>query len=941
MEAEEALAELTNQAHPSAPPAGAKPQMHGSLPPQTLPPETQAGATQAGVTQTQGAFMSTQQEQELLNMPWSEPNDAPPADPTEGAPGAPAAAAAAGARPPETHASRELTDEFTVEVTGPDGGARVFCREQVAEDAPAAEQAGRLRAALRERAEASGLLSRPIEALMGDVEAAAVERAKELTRREAAGAAGGGEAPAACADAPGAGPGHRLWVDKFAPSKYGELLSEEGVNREVLAWLRSWDACVFHRKVGDEVLKLGAGVTRHDFHLSEFRKGLQARRAGEVTDADWRLGPDRRPRHKVVLISGPPGLGKTTLAHVAATLCGYRVVEVNASDDRSAGKLEARVQDAAGNMSVTADKRPVCVVVDEIDGALGGEGTGAVEALLRLVAGEGGGRRGGGDGEEPAAPGTPHKTPHKTPRKTPHKTPRKGGRGGGGGGGGGGLRRPVICICNDPSAPALVKLKQVARVFHLDRPATQAVVGRLQEVARREGLSAEGRALHALCDKTGSDIRSCLNTMQFLHRQGKRLTLADVRGMSFGSKDMAKGAFQVWDDLFHLPTDGGGGGRSAGGLYSGLQSFGDLGAVMAGCFENASHVARSDASLDRRALPAALALSEAAAASGRAYARGAFEQLAYVPGLLLQFRGAMASPARHYLQWPRVDGDSTRRTGATRALLRGWMAGVRAGARASLGERTAACELVPALMWALAPAVRPVQGDLLTEAERGALADTVDTMIALGLQYDPGAHPVPRALGEKRAPGEDEHQALLRGSTPLALSPALDTLHSYDGRPISGRPLPASVRQVITRAAAEEAARRVADLSLADAADGAPLSPRTPARAPGSGPRGGALSVSRGVTGRVITTLEERMASVAGPGPAVEARRGTWLDQLRGDGAKRSRTGGVTRGRDPVTKRARAEGAGDRDHAVRFRHNEGLTNAIRRSVRMGDLLLGL
>ena len=31
---------------------------------------------------------------------------------------------------------------------------------------------------------------------------------------------------------------------------------------------------------------------------------------------------------------GPPGLGKTTLAHVVANHAGYNVVEINASDDR-------------------------------------------------------------------------------------------------------------------------------------------------------------------------------------------------------------------------------------------------------------------------------------------------------------------------------------------------------------------------------------------------------------------------------------------------------------------------------------------------------------------------------------------------------------------------------------------------------------------------------
>ena len=71
------------------------------------------------------------------------------------------------------------------------------------------------------------------------------------------------------------------------------------------------------------------------------------------------------------MIYAVPGLGKTTLAHVVARHCGYRPVEINASDDRSATALVQRVLDSAQMRTVTGDARPACIIIDEIDGAVG------------------------------------------------------------------------------------------------------------------------------------------------------------------------------------------------------------------------------------------------------------------------------------------------------------------------------------------------------------------------------------------------------------------------------------------------------------------------------------------------------------------------------------------------------------------------------------------
>src|SRR5438045_6725585 len=46
-------------------------------------------------------------------------------------------------------------------------------------------------------------------------------------------------------------------------------------------------------------------------------------------------GPDGMGGYRAVIISGPPGIGKTTSAHLVARLEGYDILEYNASDTRN------------------------------------------------------------------------------------------------------------------------------------------------------------------------------------------------------------------------------------------------------------------------------------------------------------------------------------------------------------------------------------------------------------------------------------------------------------------------------------------------------------------------------------------------------------------------------------------------------------------------------
>ncbi|XP_001603491.2 chromosome transmission fidelity protein 18 homolog [Nasonia vitripennis] len=288
-----------------------------------------------------------------------------------------------------------------------------------------------------------------------------------------------------------------LWVDKYRPKRYVELLSDENVNRSLLYWLKLWDKVVFdreptvHRKKSNVVSKF-----RNKFIQKE-----------DIPDHDSKGFPTQR----IALLTGPPGLGKTTLAHVAARHAGYNIVELNASDDRGPEAFrEALLASTQMRALIDQDRRPNCLILDEIDGAP----TASIELLLKFIHGK-------------LAPKGKNAKPGKQSD---------------------GCRRPIICICNDLYTPSLRPLRAMALVINVPEITPSNLTERLSEIMRKEGLQVDSRLLLQLAEKSACDVRACLGILQYTGGGANM-----IQNLALGLKDMRKGLFDSWKELLQVP----------------------------------------------------------------------------------------------------------------------------------------------------------------------------------------------------------------------------------------------------------------------------------------------------------------------------------------------------------------------------------------------------
>ncbi|OJD17218.1 hypothetical protein AJ78_02655 [Emergomyces pasteurianus Ep9510] len=226
----------------------------------------------------------------------------------------------------------------------------------------------------------------------------------------------------------------RLWTSKYAPTSLSMICGNKGVVEKLQYWLRNW----------------------RNSAKADFKKG----------------GKDGTGMYRAVMIHGPPGIGKTTAAHLVAKLENYDVVESNASDTRSKSLVETGLRGVLDTTSlqgyfsgegkkVESGKKNLVLIMDEVDGMSAGD-RGGVGALAAVA------------------------------KKT---------------------RIPMILICNERRLPKMKPFDSVTFDLQFRRPTVEQIRARLATICYREGLKISPQVLDNLIQGTHADIRQVINML--------------------------------------------------------------------------------------------------------------------------------------------------------------------------------------------------------------------------------------------------------------------------------------------------------------------------------------------------------------------------------------------------------------------------------------------
>ncbi len=168
-------------------------------------------------------------------------------------------------------------------------------------------------------------------------------------------------------------------------------------------------------------------------------------------------------KKRALLIYGPAGSGKTTLAHVFASELSFEIIELNASDLRNKKQIQDVMGQAAKQQSLF--RKSKIILVDELEGVSGTKDRGGLQELIRLIQG---------------------------------------------------TAYPILLTANDAWQTKLRPLRSKVQLLELKALDKKNLVFVLSKISKKEKLKISKDAIEILASMVQGDARAAINDLQTL-----------------------------------------------------------------------------------------------------------------------------------------------------------------------------------------------------------------------------------------------------------------------------------------------------------------------------------------------------------------------------------------------------------------------------------------
>jgi replication factor C large subunit len=204
-------------------------------------------------------------------------------------------------------------------------------------------------------------------------------------------------------------------------------------------------------------------------------------------------------KKKALILYGPAGTGKTSLAIAAAKENDLEILELNSSDLRNRLKLEETLRPAAQQTSLF--KKGKLLLMDEVDGVTGTD-IGGIQELVKLI----------------------HSTAF-----------------------------PIVMTCNDVWQSKLAPVRAKSKIVEMKALDIGTIISLLIKISEKEELNKSPRFLKQIAIKSQGDLRAAINDLEsYGHLDGEEIDITEKRDYSQSIFNVLRRLFKERQDFLDL-----------------------------------------------------------------------------------------------------------------------------------------------------------------------------------------------------------------------------------------------------------------------------------------------------------------------------------------------------------------------------------------------------
>jgi len=201
------------------------------------------------------------------------------------------------------------------------------------------------------------------------------------------------------------------------------------------------------------------------------------------------------PKKKALLLFGPAGTGKTSLALTTAHEAQFEILELNASDLRNRLSLEQKL--APATLQKSLFNKSKIILMDEVDGVTGTD-RGGIAELVTLI---------------------------------------------------NSTKYPIIMTCNDVWQSKLSPLRQKSKLVEMKKINLGDIISLLLKIAEKENLNKSPQFLKQIAIKSQGDLRAAINDLESYS------LVSDLNVDIMEKRDVQENIFNILRRLFKERSD--------------------------------------------------------------------------------------------------------------------------------------------------------------------------------------------------------------------------------------------------------------------------------------------------------------------------------------------------------------------------------------------------